>query len=148
MVLSGAAAVCAHMLSEVVTAGELLAALVALEGLLLCVKRSVMPLDVLLSAESAVAEIADKCLAGVFRERLLASTPVGRSRVGNQGQDTRGRYLGRGGASGSRVLLYLAVLTSRSYSVDGGHLAGVLLGTGGDRFLNTLVPVRVAVESR
>jgi hypothetical protein len=50
------------MLSQVVASGELLAALVALERLLLGVQRTVVALEVFLAAEAAVAEITDKGL--------------------------------------------------------------------------------------
>ena len=64
------------MLGQVVAAGELLAALVTFERLVVSVERSDVSLEVLLASESAVANIADEGLGRVFRERLLAATTV------------------------------------------------------------------------
>lgn len=57
-----AGAVCTRVLGEVVGARELLATLVALEGLVLSVQRAVVTLQVLLSSEPSVAQLADKGL--------------------------------------------------------------------------------------
>lgn len=64
------------MLGEIVTAGELLAALVALEWLVMGMERSVVTLEVFLAAEAAVAELADEGLTWVFSQGLLATSTV------------------------------------------------------------------------
>lgn len=64
------------MLSQVVAARELLAALVALEGLVLSVEGAVVTLEVLLATEAARAECADEGLGGIFGQRLLATATV------------------------------------------------------------------------
>lgn len=74
----GAAAVGACVLGEVVTTGELLAALVALEWLVLCVEGAVVALEMFLATEATVAELADEGLGWVLGEGLLATTSVDR----------------------------------------------------------------------
>jgi hypothetical protein len=54
------------MLRQVITAGELLAALVTLEWLVLSVEGPVMSLEVFLSAEAAVAELTDECFGRIL----------------------------------------------------------------------------------
>jgi len=66
----------ASVLGKVVTARELLATLMALEWLVLGVERSVMALEVFLSAEPAVADFTDKGLGWILSERLLAAASV------------------------------------------------------------------------
>lgn len=66
----------ASVLGKIVTARELLAALMALEWLILSVQRSVVALEVFLSAESAVTDLADKGLGWILGERLLAAASV------------------------------------------------------------------------
>lgn len=65
------------MLSKVVGARELLAAFVALEGLILSVERAVVALEVFLSAEATGAECADERLGGILGQRLLAAAAAG-----------------------------------------------------------------------
>lgn len=72
-----AGAVRALVLSKIVRAGKLLAALVALKRLVLSVEGSPVALEVFLTAEAAVALVADKGLGGVLGQGLLASTTVG-----------------------------------------------------------------------
>ena len=74
----GARAVCASVLGQVIRARELLAALVALEGLVLCMKGAIMALKVFLAAEATVAKFANKGLRWILGERLLASASVDR----------------------------------------------------------------------
>ncbi len=64
----GAAAVCACVLAEVVAAGELLAALMALEWLVLGVEGAVVALQMLLTTEATIAELADEGLGWVLSE--------------------------------------------------------------------------------
>lgn len=73
----GARSMGACMLGEVVGARELLATLVALEGLVVGVEGPVVALQVLLSAEATVAELADEGLRGVLGQGLLTSATVG-----------------------------------------------------------------------
>lgn len=65
------------MLAEVVATAELLAAVGALERLLVSVKRAVVALEVLLATETAGAESTDKGLGWIFGEGLLASAASG-----------------------------------------------------------------------
>lgn len=58
----GAAAVGAGVLRQVVAARELLAAVGALEWLVMSVEGAVVALEMLLAAEAAVAQLADKGL--------------------------------------------------------------------------------------
>lgn len=76
----GTGAVSAGVLRKVIGARELLAAVVALKRLLLGVKRAVVALEVLLAAEPAVADIADKGLGGILRQGLLAPATASGSR--------------------------------------------------------------------
>src|SRR6266566_1759212 len=69
----GTRAVRAGVLRQVVRPGELLAALMALEGLLLRVEGPVVPLKMLLAPESAVAELAHEGLGRILRQGLLAA---------------------------------------------------------------------------
>jgi hypothetical protein len=62
------------MLSEVVGARELLATVGALEWLLTSVKRTVVALEVFLTAELAAAKIASEGLGRIISQRLLATT--------------------------------------------------------------------------
>jgi hypothetical protein len=57
-----ASSVCTLVLGEVVTPGELLTAVGALERLVVSVKRAVVALEVLLTAEATRAESADERL--------------------------------------------------------------------------------------
>jgi hypothetical protein len=94
----GTAAVGSGVLSQVVASRELLTTLVAFKGLLLCVERAVVALEVFLAAETAVAKITDKGLGGVLSKRLLASSAVGRSRERSR------RTLGTRGGAGVATL--------------------------------------------
>lgn len=78
----GAGSVGTLVLGEVVRSGELLAAVGALEGLLVGVERAVVALEMFLAAEAAVAKLADEGLAGVLGERLLATPAAGGLRRG------------------------------------------------------------------
>lgn len=106
----GTTSVGTSVLGQVVTAGELLAAFMAFEWLVLGVERSIMALEVFLATESTIAFIADKGLGWVFSERLLAAAAVdwcsvGSARVG--AHDTVGGVmLGRTRLTvGDRVVL-------------------------------------------
>jgi hypothetical protein len=74
----------AGVLSQVVTARELLATLIALERLVLSVERAVVALEVLLTTEATRAKSADEGLGRVFGQGLLATAAVDRdgSRLG------------------------------------------------------------------
>ncbi|KAG7149490.1 hypothetical protein HYQ46_001586 [Verticillium longisporum] len=61
------------VLGKVVTPGELLATVLAFEGLVTGVQRTVVTLQVLLAAEPTVAQLTDKRLGGVLGQRLLAA---------------------------------------------------------------------------
>lgn len=65
------------MLSKVIASRELLATLIAFEGLVLGMERPVVTLQVLLSSESSGAKIADKSFAGILSKGLLSATSVG-----------------------------------------------------------------------
>lgn len=112
----GTATVGASVLSEVVAPRELLATLVALKRLLLSVKRAVVALEVLLTAEAAVAKIAHKGLGGILSEGLLTS-----SAVGGSGKRS-GSSLGTAGGVG---------VTGSIGSLCGGLLGVARLGGGG-----------------
>jgi len=73
----GTAAMCSCVLGEVIRPGELLATLVALKRLVMSMERAIVALEVLLATKAAGAESADEGLAGVFSQRLLATTAVG-----------------------------------------------------------------------
>jgi hypothetical protein len=66
------------VLGEVVTPGELLTAVSALERLVVSVKRAVVALEVFLTAEATRAESADEGLGRVVGKRLLATAAAGR----------------------------------------------------------------------
>jgi len=72
----GTTSVSSGMLGEVVTAGELLAALVALEWLILTMEGAVVTLEVFLTSEAAVAKLADKGLGWILGQRLFSATAV------------------------------------------------------------------------
>ena len=61
------------VLREVVAAGELLAAVVALERFVVRVQGAVVALEVFLASEAARAEGADEGLGGVFGQGLFAT---------------------------------------------------------------------------
>ena len=73
---NGARAVSASVLGKVVRARELLATLVALEGLILSVQGPVVTLEVLLSSEPSVAQLADEGLGRILSQGLLATAAV------------------------------------------------------------------------
>ena len=73
----GASSVGTLVLGEVVRAGELLAAVGALKGLLVSVERAVVALEVFLAAEATRAESADEGLGRVLSQGLLAATARG-----------------------------------------------------------------------
>jgi hypothetical protein len=75
---NSAGTVSALVLAEVVAAAELLAAVGALEGLVVSVEGAVVTLEVLLAAEAARAESADEGLGRVLSKGLLAATTGGR----------------------------------------------------------------------
>ena len=81
----GAGAVRASVLGQVVGPRKLLAALVALEWLVLGVEGAVMALEVLLATEPPAAQLADKCLGRVLRQRLLAAAAIARGLLGRRG---------------------------------------------------------------
>lgn len=72
-----AGAVSALVLAQVVGAAELLAAVGALEWLLVGVERAVVALEVLLATEAARAESADEGLGWVVSEGLLTAAARG-----------------------------------------------------------------------
>ena len=139
-------AVGAGMLGEVIAAGELLAALVAGERLVLGVERTVVALEVLLTAEPAVAELADEGLGRILGERLLASTTVGGSGVRVVASLGFARLVAVRSSTilGSRIGILLVVVV---IMVVGA--AGVGLGTSGRRshhvvgHLDTLLSARL-----
>jgi len=88
-----ASAVSALMLRKVVTTGELLATVSALEGLVVGVKRAVVALEVLLAAEASRAKSADEGLGRIFSQRLLAAATASR-------RDRSGTILIGAGAGG------------------------------------------------
>lgn len=67
------------MLRQIVTPGEFLAAFVALEGLVVRVERAIVAFQVLLSAEAARTQRADKRLGRIIGQGLLASATSYRS---------------------------------------------------------------------
>ncbi|KAI6772564.1 hypothetical protein HG530_003522 [Fusarium avenaceum] len=128
------------MLSKVIAAGEFLAALVTLEGLLLSVERAVVALEVFLAAESAVAKITNEGLGRILSKRLLAPSAVGRSRKGSRGALRSGggtRIAGISSLVGR--LLCVTGLSSRSSNVHDG--AGVVFA--GVALLHTLIVVAI-----
>jgi hypothetical protein len=66
------------VLREIIASGELLAALVTLEGLVLCMEGTVVSLEVFLASESAVADIAYKGLGGILGQGLLSASTIDR----------------------------------------------------------------------
>jgi len=139
----GTGTVSALVLAEVVRAGELLAAVGALERLVVGVERAVVTLEVFLATEAAGAESADEGLGRVLSQRLLAATARGISTLGR----STGSRLGFLGALASilrdlhsRVLRSLGGLVEVSRSIT--LLAALALGLGhsgsgvlGDRVL-------------
>jgi len=86
----GTSTVSALVLAEVIRARELLAAVSALERLVVGVKRTVVTLKVFLTTEATRAESADEGLGRVLSQRLLATTAgsvaaLGRSASGRLG---------------------------------------------------------------
>ena len=139
----GTGTVSALVLAEVVGAGELLAAVSALERLVVGVERAVVTLEVFLATEAAGAESADEGLGRVLSQRLLAATARGIATLGR----STGSRLGFLGALASilrdlhsRVLRSLGGLVEVSRSIT--LLAALALGLGhsgsgvlGDRVL-------------
>jgi hypothetical protein len=118
------------VLSQVIAARELLAALVALKGLLAGVERAVVTLKVFLAAEAAVAELADEGLGRVLSQGLLATPAVNWSVDGSRGTfGARGDVrVGLGGGILGRILGLNSVSFTGSGSIhDGCHDAGFLL---------------------
>jgi hypothetical protein len=70
------ASVSASVLREIVTSGELLAALVTFKGLVLSMERPVVSLEVLLASESTVADVADEGLGRILSQGLLSAAAV------------------------------------------------------------------------
>ena len=114
-----ARAVRTGMLGQVVGARELLTALVALERLIVSMQRTVVALEVLLAAETTVADVALEGLGRVFGQGLLAAAAVGRHGEGRRRLLT-GLDRGFGGRVGRVVALRLGA----------GSLLGVLAGLG------------------
>jgi len=65
------------VLAQVVGTRELLAAVSALEWLVVSVEGTVVTLEVFLAAEAAAAKSADECLGWIIGKRLLATTAGG-----------------------------------------------------------------------
>ena len=84
------------VLREVVAAGELLAAVVALERFVVRVQGAVVALEVFLAPEAARAEGADEGLRGVFGQGLLATAASDRLRGCGCGVGVRGEGDGFG----------------------------------------------------
>lgn len=133
----GAGAMGALVLTEVVGAGELLATVGALKGLLVGVQGSVVALEVFLTSEAAAAEGAHEGLGGVVGQRLLAAAArhaaaLGRGRRGGLvvvGGGLRGRvgggcrralFLGGRGGLGSVLYVLLPVSLALWLAVCGG----------------------------
>lgn len=112
---NGARSVGASVLGKVVGAGELLATLVALEGLLLGVQGAVVALEVLLAAEATSAKLTDEGLTRVLSQGLLTTAAVGRSSA-------------RGGAIVGCARRGIAVLGSAGLWWCASALALALLG--------------------
>lgn len=108
------------MLRQIVGTRKLLATLAALERLVLSVQRPVVTLEVLLAAETTVANVTLEGLGRVFGQGLLAAAAVGRHR------ERRRRLLasldrGFGGRVGFGVV---------ALSLGAGCLLGVFAGRG------------------
>ena len=116
--------VSALVLAEVIGARELLAAVGALEGLVVSVKRSVVTLEVFLATEAARAEGADECLGGVLSQRLLATTAGG---VTALGRSASGRLRGFRALGGNLRHLHSSVLGSLGSLVKVGGSVALLV---------------------
>jgi hypothetical protein len=68
----------ASVLRKIVTAGELLAAFVTFEWLVLGMEGTVVSLEVLLASESTIAYIADEGLGRILSQGLLSASAVDR----------------------------------------------------------------------
>ena len=115
---NGSRAMSAGMLSKVVGSRELLAALIAFEGLVVSVERAVMTLEMFLSSETTRAECADECLGGILCQRLLATATAAGwlARLGGS--------VGSGVSSVTIVGAGLALRTSRRWSLLTFTVAG------------------------
>jgi hypothetical protein len=71
-----AASMSASVLRKIVTTGELLAALVTFEWLVLGMEGTVVSLEVLLASESTIADIADEGLGRILSQGLLSASAV------------------------------------------------------------------------
>ena len=145
----GAGAVGASMLSEVVGTRELLAAFAAFERLVLGVKGSGVALQMFLTAEATVADLADERLGGIFSKGLLAAATVGGSRgVVGRGACVSGSGIGLGAVVGG--LGSSAALVAGSLGLLGSGVCGNVHDgqAGALGLLLPLVLVRVAVAAR
>jgi hypothetical protein len=122
----GTGAVCPCVLGQVVAPGELLAALKALERLVVRVQRPVVTLEVLLATEPAVAELANKRLGRVLGKGLLTSAAVGGrgQRVAGRSGVGTGRVVGLRGAGTTLLLLLLLLLLGRGLLGRAGRVGG------------------------
>lgn len=146
---NGATAVGAGMLGEVVASRELLATLMALEGLVLGVQRPVVTLQVFLAPEAAVAKLAHKRLGRILSQGLL-TTATGRRGRERGGGGSLASIRARGGVvvvaslvgivAARRLLAGLASIRGAGGDVHGGRgcasfLLGGLLLLGGVKIL-------------
>jgi hypothetical protein len=127
----GTGTVSALVLAEVVRAGELLAAVGALERLVVGVERTVVALEVFLAAEATGAESADEGLGRVLGQRLLAATARG---IAALRRSTGSRLRLLGALAGVLRDLHSRVLRSLGGLVEVGRsialLAALTLGLG------------------
>jgi hypothetical protein len=142
----GTGTVSALVLAEVVRARELLAAVGALERLVVGVEGAVVALEVFLAAEAAGAECADEGLGRVLGEGLLAATARGVATLRSANSGLRGlgalagslrnlhsRVLGRFGGlvEVGRGIALLAALALRFGDSGSGVLRDRVLRGGG-----------------
>lgn len=69
-------AMSAGMLCQIVTTGELLATLIALEWLVVCVERAIVAFEVFLTTEATRAKVTNEGLGWIFGQRLFAASAV------------------------------------------------------------------------
>ena len=114
----------ASVLRQIVATRELLAALIALEGLILSVERAVVTLEVFLTAEATRAKLANKGLGWVLGQGLFASSAVDWSRW----IITRG-FRGRGGIM-TIIGTRLAWTSRGRWSLRGGRVRLSITSSG------------------